>query len=120
MMKLGMRAKMDQAERLVQAASALCGYPEAEEWEVLQRCLKQEGYRWEAAVRQFVMVHIGDLAPLEDMSLRGWDRCRELLRTRDGRRAEECRPMAGATGNCRSMIGATGESHQTLREAETA
>ena len=34
MMKLGMRAKMDQAERLVQAASALCGYPEAEEWEM--------------------------------------------------------------------------------------
>ena len=76
-------AKMDLAERLVRAASELCGYPPAEEWEVLLRCLRKEGFRFDAAVRQFVLVHIGDLAPLEGVSLRGWDKCRALLALRE-------------------------------------
>ena len=82
MKTVGMLTKMDQAERLVMAASALCGYPLEEEWELLGRCLERAGYGFDAAVREFVMIHIGDLAPLEGMSLRGWDRCRELLMLR--------------------------------------
>ncbi len=114
MKTVGMLTKMDQAERLVMAASALCGYPLEEEWELLGRCLERAGYGFDAAVREFVMIHIGDLAPLEGMSLRGWDRCRELLMLRQWKNGPS--PSLRDTSPRRGE----GQEDNAQREAETA